>query len=650
MPHNPAETTIPEWVPGNWDVGVTVDHNGEYYTCVVKREKTDTDGPDVDTTSWRKQFGGEPDTGESGIASVHSDSTLTGTGLRADPLKVAKPLDDGTVGSDELKDKAVTNAKLASQQAHYVMKYDADGAPAPGLIEGQNVKDDQLAKEKFTTAVRASLKKADDALAKADSIQLVDALPDPIPDADTVLLLRDPIDGNDNGLYVVKEDTAAYYEGDVGPSPESVIGLVTNLDHNPNGSLYEIEWSVNGVHMYVEIQPSAFSGDPPANLYLQALNVDADGDTIDSSNELSNTDKTNSQVTLVRSAEFDRGGRYSYGNRLTHDTLVFWGGVDDGARIRFQIYTDSAYSTPLVAAGKKYYDLVTDNKFPHQMILARLAQGDATDGEVLAWNDSKNSWIPSNWLRGTIENLLRVTKDIHIIKDWSAWEEADDTYGDLAQFQLADFDAIPPSEVTLTDADFDNNGVDITITSDPHTETTVYIRVTLETAKTKQNLRVVAEGEGITGGNGWVEVTGPTPETYKYYYVSTAGNNAGDRYHLQFFNDDEFHTEFQGDLAFKAAERLLPKSGTDGQFLVKKGTADGASEWKDLDAGAGAQGAFYLTLYNTTNVRPTAGTYDYDNDSFSVTPASWKIQAPELKAGQVLYSINISDRPTKRRR
>ena len=208
-----------------------------------------------------------------------------------------------------------------------------------------------------------------------------------------------------------------------------------------------------------------------------------------------------------------------------------------------------------------------------------------TDGETIVWSDTNNAWGPSNYLGGTIENLLRLTKDIHIIQDWDEWKEADDTYGDFAQFQLVDFDAIPPTEVTLTDADFDNNGTDITIASDPHTETTVYIRVTLKRAETRQNLRVVAEGEGTTGGNGWIEVTGPTPETYKYYYVSTGGNNVGDRYHLQWLDDDVYHTEFQGDLAFKAAERLVPKGGTTSQILSKKSGTDGDTEWVDSTTG-----------------------------------------------------------------
>ena len=542
--------------------------------------------------------------------------------------------DDDTIDGDGSSGKPI---KLKDQSQYEVLKYGENGKPEPGLIEHDNVGERQIDKSNLTNDIVALLEKANAAVSGED-VKIVDSLPDPIEEKeDVIYILREPVDENDAGVYVARNSTGDVYEGLVGPSVDSVIGLQANLDKNPNGSVREIEWTVNGVHMYVEITSDSFAGDPPADLYMEAVAINTAGGAIVAADALSDNDKTNSRITLARQATYDRLGSYSYGNRLTHDTLVFWGDVDDGQRIQFKIYEDSGYTTSLVTSGGYYYELITDDKFPHKTALERLEQDDAAQGEVLAWDQTADRWKPSNYLGGTIANLLRITKDIHIIKDWSKWVDADDTFGDLAQFQLTSFDAIPPSEVTLTDADFDNKGSDITITSDAHTETSVYIRVTLENAKKKQNLRVVAEGEGITGGNGWIEVTGPTPETYKYYYVSSAGNNTGDRYHLQRFDDDVFHTEFQGDLAFKAAERLLPKGGAVGQIPVKKSVNDGDVEWKDNTGGA--QGAFEFTLYNVTDTRPTAGTYDYDNDSFSVTPASWKLQAPELKAGQVLYSI-----------
>ena len=554
----------------------------------------------------------------------------------------------GKIANSQIPEFAITDDKLAKQKAHEVMKYDAAGVANAGLITNANVGEDQIDEDSLTTEIRAKLAKADKALSNVD-LRIVDSLPDPIDAAEKVIyIVRNPVDRNDAGVYVVRESTGDHYEGLVGPSPDSIIGLIVNLDDNPDGSISEIEWTLNGVHMYLEFRASIWSGEPPANLYLQAEALNEDGGAIVGANTLNANDKTNSQVTLSRVPSYDRLGNYSYGQRLEHDTLVFWGGVDDGERIQFKVYTDSARTTPLVTAGGKFYELITDDKFPHQTALERLAQSDATDGEVLTWNQENDEWEPSNYLGGTIANLLRITKDIHIIKDWSKWVDADDTFGDLAQFQLTSFDAIPPSEVTLTDADFDNKGSDITITSDAHTETSVYIRVTLENAQKKQNLRVVAEGEGITGGNGWIEVTGPTPGTYKYYYVSSAGNNTGDRYHLQRFDDDVFHTEFQGDLAFKAAERLVIKGGTTGQVLAKKSNTDNDLVWNDpgsSDAGEqGVQGAFYFTLYKASKDKPadpTAGTYTHDNDSFTVTPNTWTIQTPDVdeSKGERLWAI-----------
>ena len=554
----------------------------------------------------------------------------------------------GKIANSQIPEFAITDDKLAKQKAHEVMKYDAAGVANAGLITHANVGEEQIDEDNLVQSVKDSLAKADKALSNVD-LRIVDTLPDPITAGEKVIyIVRNPVDRNDAGVYVVRESTGDHYEGLVGPSPDSVIGLIVNLDDNPDGSISEIEWTLNGVHMYLEFRSSIWTAEPPDNLYLQAEALNEDGGAIVGANALNANDKTNSQVTLSRVPSYDRLGNYSYGQRLEHDTLVFWGGVDDGERIQFKVYTDAAHTTPLVTAGGKFYELITDDKFPHQTALERLAQGDAADGEVLAWDKEDDEWKPSNYLGGTIANLLRITKDIHIIKDWSKWVDADDTFGDLAQFQLTSFDAIPPSEVTLTDADFDNKGSDITIESDPHTETSVYIRVTLKNAETKQNLRVVAEGEGITGGNGWIEVTGPTPETYKYYYVSSAGNNAGDRYHLQRFDDDVFHTEFQGDLAHKAAERLVPEGGTTGQVLAKKSNTDNDLVWNDpgsSDAGEqGVQGAFYFRLYIASSTKPadpTAGTYDVDNDSFTVTPSTFKIQAPTVdeSKGERLWAI-----------
>ena len=234
-----------------------------------------------------------------------------------------------------------------------------------------------------------------------DSVTIVNSLPDTIPDAGTALILRDPVGDRDEGVYIVKSHGGDYYEGAVVNSIDSVIAVQANLDNNPNGSVSEIEWTLNGLHLYMEFHNSAFPSDPPANLYIEITHLDTAGGAIAAAADaLSSGDRTNSRVTLARQADYDRLGHYSYGNKLSGATMTLWGGIDVGERLRFKVYTDSSFSTPLVNAGGKYYDLITEDKFPRQMALARLAQGGAEDGQTLTWDDDNDVWTPTDVATG----------------------------------------------------------------------------------------------------------------------------------------------------------------------------------------------------------------------------------------------------------
>ena len=233
-----------------------------------------------------------------------------------------------------------------------------------------------------------------------NSVTIVDALPDTIPATGTALVLRDPVGDRDEGIYVVKSHGGDYYEGAVVNSIDSVIAVQANLDNNPNGSVSEIEWTLNGLHLYMEFHNSAFPSDPPANLYIEITHLDTAGGAITAADALSSGDRTNSRVTLARQADYDRLGHYSYGNKLSGATMTLWGGIDVGERLRFKVYTDSSFSTPLVNAGGKYYDLITEDKFPRQMALARLAQGGAEDGQTLTWDDDNDVWTPTDVASG----------------------------------------------------------------------------------------------------------------------------------------------------------------------------------------------------------------------------------------------------------
>ena len=481
----------------------------------------------------------------------------------------------GQIAESQIPDHSISDNKLARQEAHEVMIYDAAGNAKPGFIRGQNITADQISADKLTSAVRLSLSKADKAQVAADAVRQVDALPDPIPDANTVLVLRDPIDDNDEGVYVVKEHTGDYYEGFVEDAIDSVIALQCTLDHNPNGSVSEIEWTVNGLHIYMEFASDAFAGDPPANLYLECTHSASDGATIDASNELSNLDKTNSRVTLSRQSAFDRRGHYSYGQQLAGATFLFWGAQDDGYRIRFEVYTDSGFSTPLVAAGGKYYDLITDNKFPRQTALERLAQGGATDKQVMTWNNTKRTWEPK---AAAAEDATARTA-----------AAAAQTAADAAK-TVADA-ALPKAGGTLTGA------------------------LTLSGAPTA-NLQAAT----------------------KKYVDDNAGSTAATD---QTARDAAAAAQTAADAAKTVADAALPKAGgtlTGALTLSGAPTANlhaATKKYVDDNSGGsdGAQGAFYFRAYlasATKPAKPTAGTYDVDNDTFSITPATWTIQTPAV--------------------
>ena len=461
---------------------------------------------------------------------------------------------------------------------------------------------DQTARD----AAAAAQSTADAAL--SGSVTIVDALPDTIPDVGTALILRDPVGERDEGVYIVKSHGGDYYEGAVVNSIDSVIAVQANLDNNPNGSVSELEWTLNGLHIYAEFHNSAFAGSPPANLYIEITHLDTAGGTIGAGDELSSGDRTNSRVTLVRQADFDRLGHYSYGNQLSGDTMTLWGGVDVGERIRFKVYTDAGYSTPLVSGGDKYYDLITEDKFPHQMALARLAQGGATDGQKLVWDNDNNVWTPADdptvlagtrlpttsdgsdkdfWVAGldnggtlsisenvegayveigrasydkdAVASLQHLTRDVHITDLITTWSTVDNSDADL-------YWTVPINNaITLTDANFNNQGTSITIPSSVSPRTNyVFVRLPAATSVTPLRMR---QGGNVAGSNVWAlaadeGVTVPDNDAFQYWMaVINLQETAAETWVLE-ERETVDHTRFDGELGGRALE----EARNDGRF------------------------------------------------------------------------------------
>ena len=473
----------------------------------------------------------------------------------------------------------------------------ADGAlpKAGGTMTGKIVLDGAP-----TADLHAATKKYVDDNAGGGSVTIVDALPAIIPDAGTALILRDPVGERDEGVYIVKSHGGDYYEGAVVNSIDSVIAVQANLDNNPNGSVSELEWTLNGLRIYAEFHNSAFVGSPPANLYIEITHLDTAGGAIGDADALSSGDRTNSRVTLARQADFDRLGHYSYGNQLSGDTMTLWGGVDVGERLRFKVYTDAGYSTPLVSTGGKYYDLITEDKFPHQMALARLAQGGATDGQTLVWDNDNNVWAPADdptvlagtrlptgsdgsdkdfWVAGldnggtlsisenvegayveigrasydkdAVASLQHLTRDVHITDLITTWSAVDNSDADL-------YWTVPINNaITLTDANFNNRGTSITIPSSVSPRTNyVFVRLPAATSVTPLRMR---QGGNVAGSNVWAlaadeGVTVPDNDAFQYWMaVINLQETAAETWVLE-ERETVDHTRFDGELGGRALE------------------------------------------------------------------------------------------------
>ena len=501
-----------------------------------------------------------------------------------------------------LKGDPAANLEAATKQ------YVDSNAGSGGDGTDQTARDAAAAADRKAQAAQDTADRAEQ-LASSDSVTIVDALPAIIPDAGTAFILRDPVGERDEGVYIVKSHGGDYYEGAVVNSIDSIIAVQANLDNNPNGSVSELEWTLNGLHIYAEFHNSAFVGSPPANLYIEITHLDTAGGAIGDADELSAGDRTNSRVTLARQSSFDRLGHYSYGNQLSGDTMTLWGGVDVGERLRFKVYTDAGYSTPLVSTGGKYYDLITEDKFPHQMALARLAQGGAEDGQTLVWDDDNNVWAPADpaptvlagtrlptgsdgsdkdfWVAGldnggtlsisenvegayveigrasydkdAVASLQHLTRDVHITDLITTWSAVDDSDADL-------YWTVPINNaITLTDANFNNRGTSITIPSSVSPRTNyVFVRLPAATSVTPLRMR---QGGNVAGSNVWAlaadeGVTVPDNDAFQYWMaVINLQETAAETWVLE-ERETVDHTRFDGELGGRALE----EARNDGRF------------------------------------------------------------------------------------
>ena len=183
----------------------------------------------------------------------------------------------------------------------------------------------------------------------------------------------------------------------------------------------------------------------------------------------------------------------------------------------------------------------------------KMAQDGATAGQVLGWDGDNDQWSPMTIEIAddtAITDLLHLTRDLHVIAPHQTWEEAVDGDADLF-ITINSSGDLPPTGITLTDADFAGNGPDVTTGNTPHVFYAVYIRLPI--ASDISLFRVYMEFSSARGGNAWHRVTGPSPETYQYFFVGQAGNYTNTRVHVQKIPDALAKTQFSGELIGEAA-------------------------------------------------------------------------------------------------
>ena len=228
----------------------------------------------------------------------------------------------------------------------------------------------------------------------------------------------------------------------------------------------------------------------------------------------------------------------------------------------------------------------TDNipvTLAHYIQTALTTEGDNNDLQAVL----KQLWDNSIY-KADFDYLRNLTRDLHPNAPLPDWDEAQDSEIDLYAVQVTGFQ-FPPTGVTLTDANFDNQGADIFLPDVPHVNHAIYARLPI--GSDRSLYRLYLEGSSITGGLGWTSVTGPDEQAYTYWHITSVGNAPGNRAHAQ-TRDPVIHTRYDGETdAIDTFDALPPAADhpLDKVIYVRGGhwyraTAadDGTRAWTDI--------------------------------------------------------------------
>ena len=176
-------------------------------------------------------------------------------------------------------------------------------------------------------------------------------------------------------------------------------------------------------------------------------------------------------------------------------------------------------------------------------------------------------------LTDNIADLHHITRDLHSPAAVNAWEDASDSDGDLYQ-------ALASSTTNLTDANFNGNGAEITISTNASTQ--VYVRLPIAEDYTDYRIAFSDGFARSREGHLWTTPSYPaaTSTTYQYWRADGFTNYGGGEVKLQ-------KREAVLDVTTYTGRGSVPVGGTSGQVLSKASADDYDLEWTTASAGGG---------------------------------------------------------------
>ena len=172
-----------------------------------------------------------------------------------------------------------------------------------------------------------------------------------------IFVLRNLVGSNDPGVYELSLDVESYYEGDVTDSNYAVQSFqLSHLNHNPNGSLFLLEWEKVDDLIAIFFRDS-YTGTRPENVYLECTHWSADSTPIENSDILSDTDRLKSRVGLEKSGATNFNS-FGYEARMASAQADFYHKLNSG-KVRFRIYRDEAFSQDFITQSERYWKPIT---------------------------------------------------------------------------------------------------------------------------------------------------------------------------------------------------------------------------------------------------------------------------------------------------